>query len=578
MKELDEKLLDSYKNGSFLDVVYKLYLEDHGEESTLNTSLIGMHNEGLLDVISEFNKLRAKDEGKDFFLLRGVLENVLPEINAPTSQVMSCVKHLTLEAGKDMTSHTLMRPFREFCQSDPERPIEVLTLATDIIDEEFDFISSAIISGATIDIQEYVEKAVSLGGSKNSTISQRAIFALGQVDYKDQKKLIGAAVEIIVSAPNAHKDNPFFSVSLRSLSLLAQQDEDCEAALLSFIQNHQEVADDHLIHAAAEILFFERGKIPGEIENSLFLLACKVKPQNKGTLNKLDYAFTNVLKRGESCRVIELIEKLFEQSKYEISIADFSSLVGELFRNKDTYLSELVTRWLLSRNAALGRFCCDLFDISRTREVAIQCDLSQLSGENTNAHLFLTKKACGWLFIKQFSAISFIASLIDSAPEEQLEEISGIVFDPLLISYPGGVKEYLENMPSDSSEKMQNFTASVLEKLDEYHDGLDQVSGIKEMRTSEAQRHAYSRHYHKMMSEMHDGVREESAFLSMIKESVLLYGTNSIHYMYHSGEKHRQESQMQKVSTKFEFPSLELIDPHGLNFQIRRFRLEGCTK
>ena len=223
MNELDEKLLGGCKNGTFLDVAYKSYLEDRGDESALNNSLIRMHNEGLLDVISEFKKLGAKDESTDFFLLRGVLEDILPEINAPISQVMPCVKHLTLEAGEDMASHTLMRPFRAFCQSDPERPLELLTLATDTIDEEFDFISPAVISGATIDVKEYVEKAVVLGGSKNSTVSRRAVFALGQVDYKGRKDLIEAAVRVIVSTPDAHKDNPFFSVSLRSLSLLFLQ-------------------------------------------------------------------------------------------------------------------------------------------------------------------------------------------------------------------------------------------------------------------------------------------------------------------------------------------------------------------
>lgn len=578
MKELDEKLLDGCKNGTFLDTVYELYLEDHSEESALNNSLVRMHNKGFLDVISEFKKLGAKDEGRDFFLLRGVLEGILPEINAPISQVMSCVKHLTLEAGEDMASHTLMRPFRAFCQSDPERPLELLTLATDTIDEEFDFISSAVISGATIDVKEYVEKAVVLGKSKNSTVSQRAVFALGQVDYKGQKSLVEAAVRVIVSAPDAHKDNPFFSVSLRSLSLLFLQDQSCKAQMLSFIQNHQEEADDQLIHTAAEVLFFENGKIPDDVEICLLKLASKVKPENKGTLNKLDHAFANILKRGEFTKVVGLMEELFEQSNYEISVADFSGLVRELFCSKDTHLSKLVTRWLLSRNVALGRFCCDLFDISHTREIPIQCDLSQLSGEYVNAHLFLTKKACGWLFIKQLSAISFIVSLIDSAPEEQLEEISNIVFDPLLISYPGSVKEYLGSLPDESSERVQNFAASALAKLDEYHDGLDQAYGVKEMKPSEAQRHTYNRHHNKIMSKIHDGAREESIFRSIFKESVLLYGDSSIHYMYHGGEKHRQESQMQKVSTKFEFPSLEVIDPHGLSFQIREFRLEGCIK
>ena len=105
MNELDEKLLDGYKNGTFLDAVFKLCLEDHSKESALNNSLIRMHNEGLLNIIAEFKKLGAKDECTDFFLLRRVLENVLPAINAPVPQVMSCVRHLILEAGEDMAAY-----------------------------------------------------------------------------------------------------------------------------------------------------------------------------------------------------------------------------------------------------------------------------------------------------------------------------------------------------------------------------------------------------------------------------------------------------------------------------------------
>jgi hypothetical protein len=581
MKKLDEELLKSLKNETFLDVISDSYLENFDNNGGLIKLLASMHNEGLLDVIYEFRKLNITDKNRNFLLLTGVLGEILPAINASVSQVMSCVRHLTMEADDNMAAQTLMRPFMGFCLASQQRPSAILSLATETVDEEFDFISPAIISGSKINLLDYVEKAKGLAQSESSTLSRRAVLALGKIDYQNNKGLIKVALEIVISASYKHggrQDSRFFSISLKSLVLLFKQDENCKSILLSFMQNHEEEADDQLIHTAAEILFSESGKIPDDIEMVLLELACKVKKESQNTIRNLDQAFSHILKRGEFNKVIVYLETLFEQSNYEIPVSAFDSTVRELFKNKDTYLSKLVTRWLLSRNSALCRCCSDLVDNNRDKKLAIKSDLSQLSGDHSNAHLFLARKACGWLFFRQPASVSFIASLIDSAPEEQLEEIASIVFNPLLINYPGSVKKYLTSLPDGASEKLQGFVSSVLIKLDEYHKGLEGTSEINEMKPSESQRHAYSRLHKKKMSKFHDGVREGSFFLSMIKESVLLYGNSSIHYMHHSSGKSRQESQMHEVSTSIEFPSLQYIDPHGLDHLIRRFRLEGCTK
>lgn len=62
-------------------------------------------------------------------------------------------------------------------------------------------------------------------------------------------------------------------------------------------------------------------------------------------------------------------------------------------------------------------------------------------------------------------------------------------------------------------------------------------------------------------------------------ESVLLYGNKSISYI-HTGpnEKVRQEIPLHQISTSIEFPSLQLLDPHNLDLQLRVFRVEGCHK
>ena len=171
-------------------------------------------------------------------MLRHVLEDILPSINAPIHQVMDCIKHLTLEAGDDMASHMLVSPFIDFCKSDPDRPEEILAIAIEDIDDEFDFVSPAIISGSTINLDYYVSKAILLAKNAKPIISQRAIFAIGRINYNNQTELTQAALEavVFVSERASIDDVRLLPTSLRTFIALFQQDASCKDAILKIYQ------------------------------------------------------------------------------------------------------------------------------------------------------------------------------------------------------------------------------------------------------------------------------------------------------------------------------------------------------
>ena len=59
-------------------------------------------------------------------------------------------------------------------------------------------------------------------------------------------------------------------------------------------------------------------------------------------------------------------------------------------------------------------------------------------------------------------------------------------------------------------------------------------------------------------------------------QAVVLYGTGTIYYMYTSDESepHRQESNFASFQQTIDIPRLEVFDPVGLDFALRRFRAE----
>lgn len=98
------------------EFIQEVYYQDRKDEKLLPGILAELHNEGKLNLVELFHSFRNKTENHDFFSVRRVFEEVLPDLNALVKDVAECVKHLTLEAGQDMAEYMLLSPFKEFCK------------------------------------------------------------------------------------------------------------------------------------------------------------------------------------------------------------------------------------------------------------------------------------------------------------------------------------------------------------------------------------------------------------------------------------------------------------------------------
>lgn len=118
---------------------------------------------------------------------------------------------------------------------------------------------------------------------------------------------------------------------------------------LDFLNTHSEHLDDRYIHAASEILFYDGEKVSGNVEPKLLNVCSYTKPENQGTINNIDYVLERMLKRKSFDDCVVFLERFFELSEYKLSVKNFDSFVRELHNHRDTHLSALLTRWLLSK-------------------------------------------------------------------------------------------------------------------------------------------------------------------------------------------------------------------------------------
>ena len=326
MDDLKGKLTQAYKDGNFFELIQEIYYQDRKGEKLLPSILAELHNKGQLNLVELFHSLKTKTENHDFFSVRRVFEEVLPLINAPVGEVAQCVKHLTLEAGQDMAAYTLLSPFREFCQHDPSRSQALLDLALTEIDEEFDHLSTAIEAGANSNETFYVSQAIELLGNENELVLQRAIFALGRIGFRDEK-LLEPVAKAICKASISSPSDIILATSMRALFALASQSSDLESLFLEFLSTHSKHLGDRYIHAASEILFYDEKKVNANVEPELLNICSHTNPENKGTINNIDYALERILKRNDYDDCVSFLERFFELSNYQLSVKYFDSFV-----------------------------------------------------------------------------------------------------------------------------------------------------------------------------------------------------------------------------------------------------------
>jgi len=577
MNNARNDLIVAFQEGNFLQVVYDKSLSERESGNDLTEELVRMHNDGLLDVIAGFRALRNKsDTGYDFFMTRHILEKALPHLNVPMKPVMDCVLHLVSEAGQDMAAGMLFTPFIDFCAAEPSRPKESLKQIESSVDQLADLVTPTIIAGARIDTEYYLNEAIRLTRHKNIEIRKRAIFSLGKIQYPGDSNLCEPALTCLELSLSKETDDQLLGNLIKSAFSLYKHDKSQLERFIDLIKSALSQGGDHALHAASELFCFDFTELPEALLDAILDHLQRVKPESKGTINNIDHGLVKLLDQENLNKGIEFIENLLLANPSDLSLDIFNCVTRKFSRNNDNNLNRLLTRWFLRGDRVLCEGIHIIVNHSHDHDVLLSVELSEFNSSDPVHIFFLARKAVGYLFFKPVTAASIIISLIQhSTEDETTQQLSNLLFDPLLINYPGKVKDYLCQQAERELEKVKLAAEVTLKTFDDYLNDLKSTGETPELHPSQAQRDAHRRHFSRLMSESMKKAEKESVFSSFVSKSVLLYGRKSINYVYgRDGQSNRMEMPLQIHDTEMEFPRYEIIDPFGLDYMLRIFRAE----
>ncbi len=576
MNSLQDKLIQAYRDGKFLDAVYELFLRlPEQERKGLTDALVDLHNTSTIDVVAAFSVLSHASEPPDFFLTRHIFEDVLPELNADVLSVMKCVIRLTNEAGRDMAAHTLIGPYIEFCAKIPSRPQEALGAIQKNLSGLMDLLSPTLVAGARHNVVLYVQRAIEFSRHSDIEVRKRAIFSLGRIQYQTKKTLVNMTMKLIAERVAIEDEDHLLGNAVKSAFNIYSQNPSNIGLLSSVFSDAFEKGADLTLQAASEVFGFHTDDIPLPLLHVLLGHLVDVQPEHKRTLDNIDFGLEKLLKtENTQDAAIAFLERLLTKSGIEMEVLD--SAVRMFLQNENGLLNRLMTRWFLGGDQALCHAIDQIIKLAHDKNLILSIEPDELTNADSTHLIFLARKVIGYLFFHPVTATSILLSLVLCVKDEEAgSKITQLIFDPLLLNYPGEVGGYLEHRSNSDNPDIKGISQEAIQAYEKYIEDMRGVEKLPEHRPPVAHHEVFIRRYSRQMRQIMREAEKQSVMMSLVKKSTLLYGTKSINYIGEPYTRNRRmEIPLQKHSFSMEIPRLHNIDPFSLDCMLHIFRHE----
>lgn len=570
-----EVFISASKSGNFLNAVYENYMAEPNKREELPAEITFLHNEGRIDLITEFSKLENTREGSSkFFTTLHIFEKALPNLIASIRDVMRCVLHLHKAAGQDMAAGTIFNAYIAHCEKDPTSPLEAMRIIEREHEQFASILPATVAAGSRTNSSHYLAELIRFCQHPASVFRKRAILSLSSVAWPKGASVPNEALACLENAATENEDEILANVVTSALKFY-QQDKTTEALVTALIDNALSKGDEYTLHAGSAILRLAAKEIPTTLLDVILDHLKRVKPTNKGTLDNIDFGIATLLKSASTEQALRFLENFLLLHDGKLTIKVFENTAGEIVKST-ILLSRVTTRWFLNGARVLCESVHDIGEQLHSAPLLIEIDAAEVPIKDSTHMAFIARKAIGYFFFRPVTAVSILISLMREAPDDEtLEYLGELLFDPLLVNYTGSAQEYVETQTLQETAKVRETLNKALVAITAYLQTLRGIPSLDALHPGEACREAYRRHMSELSAASMKEAEKRSVLFNLFSKSTLLYGRKSINYVRGcGGPPRRMEIPLTSHSVQFEIPRMENLDEHGLNYMLRVFRAE----
>lgn len=533
----------------------------HEAEETFLQRCIELHNEKAIDLVVVPCQPNFRSLTKHaFFTAQHFYCEAIPKLDVDVTTLMECCRTLVEQAGTDGAAGQPNDAFRLWCQNHPTECASIISKAQSGDDLAKRFATFALQAAGN------VETAINFVESYEDERRLFGMAALGRMAIDDPAKAQGAirALEPFLSTSN--DDNLRANALLAAFDVLMKHNYAEKAT--SFVELAAKEPGPATLHSLAQVIWHHNKLLTTEALRTALEALENVQSEHLGTVRVLDLALSRILGTAGETLAINSLSALLRPGK--LTLENFPITSGELNRNNPQRRYELIVRWLLSANLAL----CSNVDKLTGAEEKQPFDTNVSSFElNAAQQIFLCRKAIGFLFLRPVICCSIIVSVLRGVQKEAEDAVSDLLFDPLLLSYGGGATDYLKEIGPD--DRAHTAVRRALDRQAVYFAGLGKTGLLKELHPSDYKRDVVHQRTHDEMRSAQKAAQQQSVLFNLVHRSTLLYGKRSLTYIQEdNGNSKPFTMDLHSFGVSFEWPRRDILDPVGLDYMIRVFRVE----
>lgn len=532
-----------------------------GDNDPFVAQCVELHNKGDIDLVVIPTAGPFKNiDGHSFFTAQHLYCEAIPKLKADVTALMECCSALVKQAGNDGAAGQPNRAFEQWCVANPDQAQSVVAQADTGDPLAKQFAPFALRSANDI------STAVRFVQSYNDERRVGAMHALAHMRYADAASAYAVIDALLPFIGSGIDENVRLNALRAAFDILKAHPEQSIASAL--IQVAATDAGPSTLHALAEVIWLHHALLDDAALLQALTALQAVPRENLGTINILDSGLRHLLTTSRGDFALDFLTDLLRDPA--LTIENFDSIAHELRSSDPERLYRLIVRWFLSGSITLCNNVTELIGVDKERP--FDTTVAPL-GLTEVEQLFLCRKAIGFLFIKPVVCCSIIVSVLRAATSERAEEIAALLFDPVLLNYGGSAKDYLKSLAEDDTA--HPYVEKALALDDAFHQGLDSVGVIKELHPSDYQRNAVWQRTRDEMRAVHKLAEQKSVLIHLVHRSTILYGKRSLTYISDpAGNRRAVSMDLKSFGTTIELPRHEILDPVGLDYMMRVFRVE----
>lgn len=560
VRPTDAEIIRHYGAGTLLREL--LHPLDAGEQEVLQGQLAALHNAGSIDLLvlaatPEFEQL----ERRHFFTIQQIYCKVIPLLDASSLAMLDMVRRLVAQGGANGIAALPQNALRIWISQASERAKEIIEVARSEPDFDREILMNALVAFGS------ASPAMSFLGFADHR-RQAAIAALGAIKPRNAQAGDATFDQLVaIAATDPDEDIRFTAVSavfdlLRHCKARAPQwVPSLVASQTTKPCNSTRTALLHGLWRQSELFQAADVKAVLTLASDGDLTAARLVDTLGGVLSHLIGGNYHDL-------AIACLTTLLASSGKAIPPHSLQMLEHRLTTLERTMLFALAVRWFATGDQVLCETISKLIgDVLQQQPFDASLADFGLTGSQM---IVVCHKAVGYMPLAPIVAASFVVAALRADDKSAEPELIQLLLQSLLINFRETVASYLTRI--GKADIAYRPLCKALKMYRAYEKSSDIKTPIKELYPSSYQRGVVRQNHYVANREIRKQAERKSIFFGLVHRSNLLYGRKAMTYM-HGADTPPTSMEMKSVSTHIEMPKLHTIDPVGLDWLIRVFRL-----